>query len=258
METPRETWQLGTARLGRRVLVFDSLDSTNTAAARLASTDANADGLAVIADFQSAGRGQYGRAWQSRPGSSLLMSVVLQPPRELCRPVVLTALAAVAVADAVYALTGIQARVKWPNDLLARGKKVCGLLIEQHASNVVIGIGMNLRQPAAEFAAASLPNAASLAMFSEKHLDNRTAAELVLSRLDREYHRLLNGESGAVEADWKWRVGLLGRQVEVELMDGSAISGRLHELSFDGLELDVADGLFRVIVPESVAHIRSV
>ena len=256
MDTPRETWQLDTERVGRRVLLFDSLDSTNTTAARLASVEANADGLAIIADFQTAGRGQYGRVWQSRPGSSLLISVVLQPPRELCRPVVLTALAAVAVADAVYALTGAQARVKWPNDLLVHGKKVCGLLIEQHAAVIVVGIGLNLTQSAAEFAAANLPEAASLAMLSEKPADVRTAAEAVLRRLDTEYRRLLNSESVAVEADWKWHVGLLGRQVEVELMDGSAVSGRLHELGFDGLELEVADGLFRLVVPETVAHIR--
>src|SRR5262249_41160587 len=151
---PQETWHLETVRVGRRVLVFNELDSTNTTAAQLGSPE---DGQAIIAHFQTAGRGQYGRAWLARPSSSLLLSVVLRPPPELCRPVILTAFAAVAVADALQTLTGAQARVKWPNDLLVRGKKVCGLLIEQHAETVILGIGLNLTQSAEEFAAGGLP-----------------------------------------------------------------------------------------------------
>ena len=253
---PIETWQLDTERIGQRVLVYEALESTNTTAARLAAGPDSIDGLALVAQYQSAGRGQYGRVWQSRPGSSLLLSLVLQPPRELCRPVILTAMAAVAVAEAVYALTSTQARLKWPNDLLVHGKKVCGLLIEQHASTVVLGIGLNLLQRAEEFEAAGLPGATSLAMIGEREIAVRTAAEAVLGRLDREYARLLAGERIALEADWKWRIGLLGRQVEVEMMDGAVVEGRLHEMGFDGLELEVADGLFRVIVPETVAHLR--
>jgi BirA family biotin operon repressor/biotin-[acetyl-CoA-carboxylase] ligase len=256
MPEPAETWRLDTARLGRRVLVYDSLDSTNTAAARLAAEDPAADGLAVLARFQSAGRGQYGRAWHSRPGSSLLLSAVFTPPSEVKRPVVLTALAAVAVAEAVYALSGMQSRVKWPNDLLVRGKKVCGLLIEQHGAAVVVGVGLNLAQTADEFEAAGLPGATSLALLTGRAVAVRDAAEAVLRRLDAEYARLLAGESVAVEADWKWRIGLLGRQVAVEMNDGSTVAGRLHEMGFDGLELEVADGLFRVVKPESVSHLR--
>lgn len=256
MAEPAETWHLDTARLGRRVLVYDSLDSTNTAAARLTAEDPAADGLAVVTRFQSAGRGQYGRVWQSGPGSSLLLSAVLTPPRELRRPVILTALAAVAVAEAVYGLAGVQARVKWPNDLVVRGKKVCGLLIEQHATAVVVGVGLNLNQMADEFEAAGLPGATSLALLSGHTVALREAAEAVLRRLDAEYDRLLAGERVAVEADWKWRIGLLGRQVAVEMNDGSTAVGRLHEMGFGGLELEVADGLFRVVVPESVAHLR--
>jgi BirA family transcriptional regulator, biotin operon repressor / biotin---[acetyl-CoA-carboxylase] ligase len=255
MPDPIETWRFDTTRIGREVLVFDALESTNSTAARLATTADAIDGLALVAHFQSAGRGQYGRIWQSRPGCSLLLSVVLKPPRELCRPVILTALAAVAVAEAVYALTTSQARLKWPNDLLIRGKKVCGLLIEQHAGAVVIGIGLNLLQTDTEFEAAGLHEATSLALVGGREVSVRTAAETVLGRLDREYERLLRGERVAIEADWKWRIGLLGRQVDVELLDGSRVTGRLHEMGFDGLELEVADGLFRLIVPETVAHL---
>jgi BirA family biotin operon repressor/biotin-[acetyl-CoA-carboxylase] ligase len=249
---PRETWHLDTAHLGRRVHVFDRLDSTNTAAAALAATEP--DGVAVVADFQTAGRGQYGRVWQARPGSSLLLSVALRPPPEFRRPVILTAMAAVAVGDAILKLTGVQARIKWPNDLLVRGRKVCGILIE-NTTATVIGIGLNLTQTSEEFADAELPDATSLALIAGKEIDVPTAAHGVIRQLDGEYERLLSGQRAAVEADWKWRVGFLGRQVRVELTDGTLVAGRLHEMGFDALELHTDDGSVRVIVPETVRHV---
>jgi len=251
---PRETWNLDTSHIGRRVLFFDQLDSTNTTAAELASADD--DGLVVIADFQTAGRGQYGRVWQSRPGNSLLMSVALRPPLELRRPVILTAFAAVAIGEAILALTGVQAKIKWPNDLLIRGKKVCGILIE-NTTSLVIGIGLNLNQTAEEFEEAGLPDATSLGMVSGKALDSAAVVRVVVQKLDLEYGRLLAGERVAVEADWKWRIGLLGRQVTAELTDGTVISGRLHEMSFDGLELDTGDG-WRLLVPETVRQLKPI
>jgi BirA family biotin operon repressor/biotin-[acetyl-CoA-carboxylase] ligase len=240
------TRHFGTRHVGRRVLLYDSLPSTNDLAAELAE-----DGLVVVADFQTAGRGQYGRAWQSRPGASLLMSVAIRPPAEVRRPVVLTAWAAVAVAEAVRELTGVQARIKWPNDLLVRGKKVCGILIEQRDA-VVCGIGLNLNQTADEFAEAGLPEADSLGAVAGWPIERDAALEAVVLRLDEEYDRLVGGELVPLESDWKWRVGLLGRPVVAELADGTAAAGRLRDLRFDGVELDGG----RVLTPEFVRQLR--
>ena len=261
MFTPRESWSFDTERIGRRALVYDHVDSTNTLGAELAHTDPDAEGLVLIADQQTAGRGQYGRLWQSRPGSSLLMSVVLRPPAELRRPVVLTAWVAVSVAEAILALTGTQARLKWPNDLLVRGKKTCGILIEQSgtgaAVTTVVGIGLNLNQTADEFARANLPDATSLGILSGGSIDQRTAASVVVRKLDFEYARLIAGERVAVEADWKWRIGLLGRPVVIEHLGGEVTTGRLRDMAFDGLEIEDPEGFVRVVAPESVAHIRA-
>ena len=252
MTTPADEWHLDTARVGRRVLVFDELDSTNTFAGSLADPE----DLVVIARNQTAGRGRFGRVWQSRPGAALLMSAVLHPPPEFRRPSILTATAAVALGEAVRVLTGIQAKIKWPNDLLVRGKKVCGILIEQSRA-VVVGVGLNLNQTADEFAAAGLPDATSLGVLTGRSFDLRTAAEVVIRQLDAEYARLIGGERVAVEADWKWRTGLLGRQVLVELSDGTTLAGRLREMSFDGLDLEISGERVRRIVPESVEHVRA-
>lgn len=253
--TPADEWTFPTARVGRRVLVYDELDSTNTFAAAL-PPDA-ADGLVIVARNQTAGRGRFGRPWRSRPGAALLMSVVLAPPPELRRPVILTAWAAVAVGEAVRELAGVQARIKWPNDLLVRGQKVCGILIEQGVRTVT-GIGLNLGQTADEFAALGLPDAASLGMLTGGAIELRSAVNAVVRNLDAEWGRLLAGERTAVEADWKWRVGLLGRDVEVERADGTRPTGRLRDLGFDGLVLDRPDGTTDVIPPEAIEHVRAV
>jgi BirA family biotin operon repressor/biotin-[acetyl-CoA-carboxylase] ligase len=264
MATPREEWALDTAHVGRRVLVFGEVASTNTLAA---GWPHDADGLAFLAENQTAGRGRFDRTWQSRPGSSLLLSVVLAPPPELRRPSVLTAWAALAVAGAVYELTSQQARIKWPNDLLVRGKKVCGILIEQGVGadadgnprfRTVVGIGLNLMQTAEDFAAAGLPDATSLLLAANRVVGLRAAAETVVRHLDAEYGRLLAGERVAVEADWKWRTGLLGRQVVVELTEGPSVTGRVREMGFAGLEVTAPDGTVHVLVPERIAHIRPV
>ena len=85
MTSPREEWHLPVHRLGRRVLVYDRLDSTNRRAAQLAADPAN-DGVAVLAEEQTAGRGQHGRSWLAAPGASVLLSLLLFPPPPLRRP----------------------------------------------------------------------------------------------------------------------------------------------------------------------------
>src|SRR5262245_1906379 len=111
--------------IGRRLLFLEQVESTNTVAAAHANDAAN-DGLVVVANEQTAGRGRHGRPWLSRPGEGLLLSVLLFPPEHLRRPVLLTALAAVAVCETIDAAAGLQPTIKWPNDVLIRGRKVCG------------------------------------------------------------------------------------------------------------------------------------
>src|SRR5262249_7266361 len=212
-----ETWSLDTRRLGRRVLVYERVDSTNNRAAALGNDPAN-DGLAVLADAQTAGRGQHGRSWLCAPRTGVLLSLLLFPPPPLRRPAVLTAWAAVAVCELIRRATGLQARIKWPNDVLIRGRKVCGILIEQSSGpggdadgrplfRPVAGIGLNLNQTAAEFAAAGLTEAGSLASFTGRHFDNRETARLLIGQLDEEYDRLCAGDLAELEACWTWRVG---------------------------------------------------
>ena len=126
---PSEEWHLETRQIGRRVRVYERLESTNTQAALFADDPSN-HGLVIMAEEQTSGRGQQGRSWQAPAGKAVLMSVVVFPPPPLRRPALLTAWAAVSVCELIRQATGFQAKIKWPNDVLIRGRKVCGILIE--------------------------------------------------------------------------------------------------------------------------------
>jgi BirA family biotin operon repressor/biotin-[acetyl-CoA-carboxylase] ligase len=267
MIPPSEEWHLDTGRLGRRVLVYERLGSTNDVAAALAGDPAN-DGLAVLADEQTAGRGQHGRTWLAGPGQSVLLSVLLFPPPLLRRPAVLTAWAAVSVCSLVEDLTGVRARIKWPNDVLLSERKVCGILIEQaHGRGVspggtdrtlstVVGIGLNVRQSTADFAAAGLPLATSLAAFAPQPPDTRVLAADLLRRMDAEYDRLSHGDLAELEAKWVRHLDLLGKQVTAECHDGTH-DGLLCSIRFEGVELE-RQGTRRLIRPERIGHLEPI
>lgn len=255
---PRETWQLPTAWIGRQVLVFDRLDSTNTQAMRLAD-DVAAEGVALLADEQVRGRGQHGRTWLAAPRSCVLLSVLLYPPAPLARPVILTAWAATAVCQVVRELTGRSPRIKWPNDVLVDGRKVCGILIEQSHTGrgpaTVAGIGLNVTPSHDDFSAAELPEATSLTALGAAGLDTYTVTRRVLTALDDLYTRLREGDRVGLEGRWRAFLGLTGQTVEVELIDGTC-AGRLVALGMEGVVVQQTNGAVRALLPESVLHIR--
>jgi BirA family biotin operon repressor/biotin-[acetyl-CoA-carboxylase] ligase len=254
MTAPSSVWNLDTGRIGRRVLVYDSLDSTNNLAASLAADPAN-DGVAVLSGRQTAGRGQHGRTWQTPAGSAVLLSVLCFPPQRLRRAAVLTAWAAVAVCETVRETIGIAASIKWPNDVLVEDKKVCGILTEQ-GRGTIVGIGLNVNQSAADFVAAGLPDATSLRIVSGTSFDCPDVARCLLRHLDAEYARLFAGDLATLEEKWREGAGLLGRHVKAECADGD-VRGRLLEMAFDGVLLDVG-GETKLLAPEMVRHLRPV
>lgn len=268
MTMPHEEWSLDTRRLGRRVLVFDRLESTNTLAASLTDDAAN-DGLAILADEQTAGRGQYGRRWLAEPRQSVLLSLLLAPPPELCRPVVLTAWAAVTVGTTIQQTIGEATRIKWPNDVLLHERKVCGILIESVAGRkaekvnaslsrspwFIVGIGLNVQQSAATFAAAGLPEATSLAQWTASPLDTHAVAAELIRQLDRDYDALCQGDVIGLETQWKERLALLGKDVVAECHD-TTHTGRLLDLSFRGVELMRPNRPSLVLAPERIQQLR--
>jgi BirA family biotin operon repressor/biotin-[acetyl-CoA-carboxylase] ligase len=245
--------------IGRRVLVFGQVDSTNNLAASLAGQP-DSDGLALLAEEQSSGRGQHGRTWVAPPQSSVLLSVLLYPPPHLLRPAILTAWAAVSVCQVVQQTTGIQPRIKWPNDVLIRGRKVCGILIEQSQQGsrpvTVAGIGLNVSQTEEQFTAAGLPEATSLRANGAESADAHEVARLLLAQLDEEYDRLLQGDLATLESCWKWHLGLLGKDVVAECSSGIQ-TGRLLEVGFAGIVVET-NGTTVTLTPETILHLSRV
>lgn len=249
---PREEWHLPTRRLGRRVLLFDCVDSTSTRAAALAEDPAN-DGLVVVADEQTAGRGRQGRTWQCPAGEGILLSALLFPPAQLRRPALLTAWAAVAVCDTVQEVAGLDPCIKWPNDVLVSNRKVCGILIEQGQATIA-GIGLNVNQSADDFAA--LPHAGSLRSLVGHPLDRRAITKRLIHALDDWYERLNVGDAATLEQAWRERLGLAGRVVNVEIANRTFLA-RLRALGFARIELELPDGATQKLLPEQVLHLQA-
>jgi BirA family biotin operon repressor/biotin-[acetyl-CoA-carboxylase] ligase len=241
-----------TRLIGRRVRWFERVDSTNTLAAAHADERTN-DGLVFVADEQTAGRGRAGRTWLSPPGCGLLMSVLLFPPEHVRQPVPLTVLAAVSVCEAIDHCTGLEANIKWPNDVLIRGRKVCGILVEQ-GRGTVIGVGLNVNTPAEAFAAVELPQAGSLRLFAGEVLDREAIARVLIQALDAGYQALLSGQTGDLESRWRAHSDLVGRQVLLSMQNGTQ-RGKVVDLSFTGVILQDAGGEVRRFVPELVQQI---
>ena len=176
----------------------------------------------------------------------------------------LTAFASVAVAETILQVTGREATIKWPNDLLLGGKKTCGILIESgntvsdsnSGTHFIVGIGLNVNHSADDFRRMDLPDATSLSIASGQFFDAEAVTQLLIDKLDENYERLLGGEIAAVEESWVRRLGKVGRTTTVELLDANELIGRLQQVSFDGLELELPNGAIRRLRPEEVRHLR--
>lgn len=134
--------------VAREVLYFDTIDSTNTKAQELAEKGYQS-GTLVVADKQESGKGRRGRSWVSPSGTGIFMTLMIKPDINPNNASMLTLVAALAVAKAITSVTGEEAMIKWPNDIVVNGKKVCGILTEMNAqfdyiNHIVVGIGINV------------------------------------------------------------------------------------------------------------------
>jgi BirA family transcriptional regulator, biotin operon repressor / biotin---[acetyl-CoA-carboxylase] ligase len=195
----------------------ETLGSTNDLAKELGSKGAP-EGTVVVAETQTRGRGRLGRDWNSPPGAGLYVSLLLRPalpPEELPQ---ITLTAAVAVAKAVVAVTGLTPGIKWPNDLLWDGKKLGGILTEMETESdcirhLVVGVGVNVNNrdfpPELEATATSLTLAGGVAVSRLRLL------RAYLEEFDALYGRFLNREFDAILSQWKEYAVTLGRVVTV-------------------------------------------
>lgn len=133
---------------GKNVIYYDETDSTNNRA-KEAGNNKEPHGTLFVADMQMAGKGRRGRVWKSPSGSSIYMTILLYPDISPVKAPQLTLIMAIAVAEGIREVTGLETKIKWPNDIVVNGKKICGILTEMsteidYINHVVIGIGINV------------------------------------------------------------------------------------------------------------------
>jgi BirA family transcriptional regulator, biotin operon repressor / biotin---[acetyl-CoA-carboxylase] ligase len=173
------------------------------------------EGAVAVADFQTAERGRLGRVWTAPPGTALLCSVLLRPPAG-SRIAQLSLVGGLAAAQTVEAALGRPARLKWPNDVLVDGRKVAGVLAEARDGVVVVGVGLNVNQTAAELPADARITAASLRSMDGAEHDRDTLLVALLERLETAYCAWLDGGLAPLQAEIVSRDALAGRNVSVD------------------------------------------
>jgi BirA family biotin operon repressor/biotin-[acetyl-CoA-carboxylase] ligase len=223
--------------IGNAIRVLPQTTSTNDEASR-AALEGHPEGLVIFAESQSAGRGRMGRRWSSPAGRGLWFSVLLRPSLAPSECTQLTAASANALVRAIQSTTGITPEIKWPNDLLIKGKKIAGILTEmsaelEHVRSVILGIGIDATQTASEFPADLRNIATSLKLATGKTVSRADLAEAVLRELDREYARILAGQFAAVAEEWGSRCSTLGKQVTID-MGARRVRGRAEALDENG------------------------
>jgi BirA family transcriptional regulator, biotin operon repressor / biotin---[acetyl-CoA-carboxylase] ligase len=249
---PREIdSRLTTKVFGRHICYFPQVASTNTEAKRLA-TDGCPEGLIVVTEEQTGGRGRLSRGWFSPFGKGIWLSLVLRPPFSPQDAPQCTLLAAVAVNRAIARATGVDCGIKWPNDILCNEKKVVGILTEMTAemdaiNYVVIGMGINVNVAAEEFPPDLQASATSLAIAAGRPLSRLALLTAILEEFEAIYQLAVETGFAAVLDLWRSGSVTLGRMVDVFGV-GRKFSGIALDIADDGaLLVETAGGLERVV-----------
>lgn len=232
--------------LKTKILRFESLPSTNTELARQASEGA-VEGLAIIADEQTAGRGRLQRAWSSPKGAGLYFSILLRPSIAVEQWPLITFMAVLAVGDALSEACEVTTDIKWPNDLLSGERKICGILAEGVETPlgraVVVGMGVNLTSDA--YPAELSGVATSVAEVSGRAPEREALLAALVRALSR-WYALLHEPDGAekIVAAWSSRSSYAtGKAVQVANGD-EVWQGMTRGVERDGaLRLETADGI---------------
>ncbi|MFQ5657131.1 MAG: biotin--[acetyl-CoA-carboxylase] ligase [Candidatus Methylomirabilales bacterium] len=213
--------RLGTRVVGRRILVYPEVSSTNVIASELGD-EGEPEGVVVVAETQTAGRGRMGREWASAPHLGLWTSILLRPPLRVGEAALLSQLTAVSVAEAVGQVEpSVVVRIKWPNDLLIGERKVAGILVEvkgegERVDYAVVGVGVNVNHRLADFPAALQGSATSLLMASGNPVSRLHLAQALYRCLETWYLRFVEEGNEPILTRLSLLSGTVGQWVRVE------------------------------------------
>lgn len=228
---PAHVWEIG-----RPVFHFDSVGSTNDVAKRLAAGGAPC-GSIVLSNNQTAGKGRIGKQWHSENGG-LYFSLLLEPPVENSRMPLVTLLIGASVAKAIEAVTGTTPRLKWPNDILYRGRKLAGILVEsrlkqKQASHLIAGIGINVSQEKRDFPEVLREGVTSLKLICGQSVSKDALLKRCLEIIDEDYREMLACGFGHTAETWLNYAQIKNRVVCIHTKNERK-TGTLTHLSDDG------------------------
>jgi BirA family transcriptional regulator, biotin operon repressor / biotin---[acetyl-CoA-carboxylase] ligase len=229
---------LKTNFIGKSVHYEESVESTQKIAHRLAYDNAP-EGTVIIAEEQMAGRGRMDRKWHSPKYTGIWMSIILRPSIPLPKAPQLTLLAAVAIVQTIEDLTGLLPEIKWPNDILIRGKKVTGILTELEAeadriNSIIIGIGMNVNQTKEDFPSELQEIATSLFLEKGEKVSRSDLIKGIFMNLEKLYILYLEKGFLPIKLLWEGYAISIGRKITARTLSNSII-GTAQGITDDGV-----------------------
>jgi BirA family biotin operon repressor/biotin-[acetyl-CoA-carboxylase] ligase len=251
--------ELGDHPLGRNIIHYFRTDSTNAVAVKLAAEGAE-HGTVVVAEEQTAGRGRLGRAWFSEKSSGVYTSIILRPPLSPAAAPVLTLMAGLAAQKAVSTVTGLAVDIRWPNDLLVNGKKICGILTEMSAEvdrlhAVVLGIGINVNHSLMPTPLEDI--ATSLRMEAHRGISRVQVFVALLRELERYYQLLLKSGSKAISERWEAASSFAhGKRVRVVTAAGETLATTTGLDPGGALKIQFDDGRQESLVAGEVVEVK--
>ena len=233
---------LRTGSFGRRIFYYPDTDSTNRAAMALARAG-EPSGTVVVADHQSKGRGRLDHEWSSRAGEDLLFTIVLRPGSAPSDLLPITLVFSNAVATELSGRLGELVSVEWPNDMVAQGGKIGGILAEGSVGSsgdsfLVVGVGLNVNSQLESFSDALRPSVATCRTVTGKSWNRAELLAIALGALERDYQRFLSGGFATVRGSYERKLAFLGRRVSF------VHGGRNVFATVEGVE---EDGALRVV-----------
>ncbi len=231
-------WKLKAKIIGREVISYKKVDSTNDVAYSLAEKGMK-EGTVILAEEQARGKGRLGRKWVSHPKGGIYMSCILRPkisPNEIAR---ITLLAAVAVAKSVREVSGLPAMIKWPNDILINGHKVCGILTEMKAEQdtvdfIILGIGINVNTPSSHLPEGGTSLREELARSGRDEKISRVdLVKKVIENIEENYVILKKEGFEPIIDAWKHFSAMLGSRVKV-ILQNRVFEAEAYDIDADG------------------------
>lgn len=241
--------------------ILQATDSTNVQARTLASQGA-AEGTLVAADTQTHGRGRRGRTWFSPPGQSIYASIILRPPMAPAQAPQITLMTAVAVTRTLNETADLNAKIKWPNDVLIRGKKIAGILTEMSTDMdvvdfVVVGMGINVNTPREMIPLEIQQIATSIKIETGEEVPRADLLCRLLKHFERCYDQLKTEGFGPIMTQWRRMTDMIGQQVHVDVLDKRR-TGTVAAVDDDGvLILRDNQGTMHRIYSGDVTRVRS-